>query len=108
MDPLPDHPSIYCISVLKPHFNDVSKKWLRPYTLDTIIPEGLTSRDLKTLPSKEQVKPGPKFGTNVGQGLMIGSLSKPAPKMPQLQCPETLQVRHLIQHKPVSDELRKQ
>lgn len=108
MDPLPDHPNIHGISFMKPHHNDPSELWHKPYMLNTIIPEGLTSRDLKTLPAVEEKKPGPKMGTNVGQGLMIGSLPKPTAPMPQLKCPETLQVRHLIQYKPMSEDLRKQ
>ena len=108
MDPLPDYPNVFGISIMRPHFDNMSKQWIRPYTLDTIIPDGLTSRDMKTLPAREQMKPGPMFGTNVGQGLLVGSLSKPIPTLTQLQCPRTLLVRNLIQYKPVSEQLRNQ
>lgn len=94
------------ITILKPFTRGLSERWLRTYTQETIIPPGLTSRDLKTLPPLEYKQEGPKFGTNVGQGLMIGSAVKSEPKPPMLRCPSVLEVRKLIQYKPVSKELR--
>ena len=53
MDPLPDYPGVVGITVLKPYTRDISTKWLKPYEQESIIPPGLTSRDLKTLPPCE-------------------------------------------------------
>ena len=106
MDPLPDHPGVIGITVLKPYLKGISESWLKGYELDTIIPPGLTSRDLRTLPPREFVKEGPKFGSNVGQGLAVGSAVR-APFRPTiLRCPTVLQLRQILQYKPVSQELR--
>lgn len=51
---------------------------------------------------------GPDFGTNVGQGLAVGQVPKPVPKMPTLKCPNTLELRQIIQYKPVDQNLRDQ
>ena len=49
---------------------------------------------------------GPKFGTNVGKGLSIGSAVKTPIKPPVIECPRKLVFRQLIQYKPVSEECR--
>ncbi len=106
MDPLADHPGVLGITILKPYVENVSQKWLTRYSMNTIIPPGLTSRDLKTLPAQEFKTEGPVFGTNVGQGMTIGSVVKPQPRPPVLRCPSQLELRQIIQYRPVSDQLR--
>jgi hypothetical protein len=106
MDPLPDLPGVLGITVMKPYIKDVSSRWIRDYNLKSIIPPGLISRDLTTLPANEEKQDGPKFGTNVGQGLAVGSLVKSPPQPPILKCPTALEIRQLLQYKPTSEELR--
>lgn len=106
MDPLPDHPGVIGITVLKPCTKGISESWLKTYEVGAIIPPGLVSRDFRSLPAKEFKKDGPKFGTNVGQGLAIGSAVKAPSAPPALKCPAVLQLRQILQYKPVTQELR--
>ena len=46
------------ITVLKPYKENSSEAWLSKFSADSIIPPGLRSRDLKTLPAREMVTPG--------------------------------------------------
>ena len=71
MDSLPEYPGVMGITVLKPLTRLLSDKWLKPYIQDTIVPFGLVSRDVLNLPAREEKKPGPPFGTTVGQGLLL-------------------------------------
>ena len=106
MDPLADYPGVLGITVLKPYLKNHSDKWLLDYAQRSIIPSGLTSRDLKTLPAEEHKTDGPTFGTNVGSGLNIGSIMRSKPLPLALKCPEKLELRQIIQFRPVSEELR--
>ena len=106
MDSLPDYPDVFGITVMKPYVKDVSSRWIRDYSQTTIIPPGLTSRHLVSLPANEMKTEGPRFGRNVGQGLAVGSLVKAPPQPPVLKCPSSLEIRQLLQYKPVSPELR--
>ena len=106
MDPLADYPGVMGLTVLKPYLKNHSDKWLLNYVQPSIIPPGLTSRDLKTLPAEEVKKDGPKFGTNVGQGLHVGSVVRNKPLQIALKCPEKLELRQIIQFRPVTDDLR--
>ena len=106
MDPLADYPGVMGITVLKPYMKNHSDKWLLNYAQPNVIPPGLTSRDLKTLPAQELKKDGPKFGTNVGQGLHVGSVVRNKPLPIALKCPEKLELRQIIQFRPVSEDLR--
>ncbi|CAG5128748.1 unnamed protein product, partial [Candidula unifasciata] len=94
------------ITVLKPFLSGISEKWLKKYDQECIVPQGLRCRDLKTIPAKEYKKPGPVFGTNVGKGLNIGIDIKAPAKIPILKCPEKLELRHLLQFQPVTEDLR--
>ena len=105
-DPLTDHPGVLGITVLKPNLKDMSQKWMSSYTDATIIPPGLTSRDFKTMPAKEVVTKGPPLGQTVGRGLSIGTQVAMPSKLPVLRCPTVLELRQIIQYKPVSAELR--
>ncbi|XP_059166152.1 sperm-associated antigen 17-like isoform X2 [Physella acuta] len=105
-EPLTDHPGVTGITVLKPYLIGLSEKWFKNYDQESIIPSGIRCRDLKTLPSKEVKKPGPKFGTNVGKGLSIGTYSKSPARIPILKCPNRLEIRQLVQYKPVTETLR--
>ena len=106
MDPLADYPGVMGLTVLKPYLKNHSDKWMLNYAQASIIPPGLTLRDLKTLPAKEIKMDGPKFGTNVGQGLNIGSVVRNKPLPIALKCPEKLELRQIIQFRPVSEDLR--
>lgn len=108
MDPLADYPGVMGLTILKPYLKNHSDKWLLNYAQPSIIPLGLTSRDLKTLPAEEIKKEGPQFGTNVGQGLNVGSIVRNKPLPLALKCPEKLELRQLIQFRPVTEDLRMQ
>eukprot|EP00058_Branchiostoma_floridae_P014404 XP_002599892.1 hypothetical protein BRAFLDRAFT_120607 [Branchiostoma floridae] len=106
-DPLPEYPGVTGITVLKPHTSGISQSWLKKLDEEVIMPKGLKSRDLKTMSVSAEKTPGPSFGTNVGKGLSVGSvMSSPRP-VPILHCPDTLEIRQLVQYKPVSEDLRK-
>lgn len=106
MDPLPDHPGVLGITILKPHTKGVCESWLKPYMQESIVPPGLVSRDLLTLPAFEHKKDGPAFATKMGTGLAVGSAVKTVPMLPIIKCPNVLQVRQILQYKPVTAELR--
>lgn len=108
MDALPDCPGILGITVLKPFNKALSDYWIKPYLQQSIVPPGLVSRDLSSLPAFEEKKEGPTFGTNVGTGLAVGSAIKSSSIQPIVRCPTLLQVRQILQYKPVSTELRDQ
>ncbi|CAL1544731.1 unnamed protein product [Lymnaea stagnalis] len=103
---IPDHPGCVGITILKPYLLDLSEKWFKKYDQESIIPSGIRCRDLTALPPKEYKKPGPKFGTNVGKGLSIGGLTKGPPRIPILKCPSKLELRQLVQYKPMTEQLR--
>ncbi|CAH1225250.1 SPAG17 [Branchiostoma lanceolatum] len=106
-DPLPEYPGVTGITVLKPHTSGISQSWLKKLDEEVIMPKGLKSRDLKTMSVSAEKTPGPSFGTNVGKGLSVGSvMSSPRPE-PVLHCPDTLEIRQLVQYKPVSEDLRR-
>lgn len=105
LDQVSDRPNIASISTLIPHTKNVSQRWVKSYDDDSIVPPGLTLRDLTLFPSQEEKKAGPNFGTNAGRGLEIGkkdtSIAIPLPR-----CPETLQIRQVLQYKPLTPEIR--
>ena len=94
------------MTILKPYIGGLSERWLKNYDQPSIIPNGIRSRDLTTLPPKEFKKPGPKFGTNVGQGLNVGAAIRTQSRIPILKCPVALELRQFVQYKPVSEDLR--
>ncbi|CAH1799483.1 unnamed protein product [Owenia fusiformis] len=105
-DPLPDFPGVNGITILKPYLKGVSEQWVKKYERQTIMPEGLLSRNLHNLPSKEEKKPGPSFGNNVGTGLAVGTAVIPPPPQSILKCPNMLELRQLLQYKPMEETLR--
>ncbi|XP_046333573.2 sperm-associated antigen 17-like isoform X4 [Haliotis rufescens] len=107
-DPLPDHPGVTGITILKPYIGGPSDRWLKKYDMESIIPNGIRSRDLTTLPPQEEKKEGPAFGTNVGQGLAIGAAVRSPTRIPILKCPSVLELRQVVQYKPVTETLRNQ
>ncbi|XP_076077508.1 sperm-associated antigen 17-like isoform X7 [Mytilus galloprovincialis] len=107
-DDLPDYPGVQGITILKPYVGGLSDVWFKKYDQESIIPQGIRSRDLTTLPPKEFKTPGPKYGTTLGQGLNVGTVSKQAARIPILKCPNKLELRQIIQYKPVSNQLRDQ
>lgn len=106
MEPLPDHPGVTGMTFLKPCMRNLSQCWLKDYTQHSIMPPGLTSRDLSTLPAKEVKIDGPAFGTNVGQGLSVGSMVKTPLPPPVIKCPSILEIRQILQFKPITEDLR--
>ncbi|KAL3882261.1 hypothetical protein ACJMK2_028623 [Sinanodonta woodiana] len=105
-DELPNFPGVMGITILKPFLGGLSEKWLKKYDQESILPPGIRCRDLITLPPKEFKKPGPKFGTNVGQGLSVGAAPRGAHRIAILKCPEMLELRQFVQYKPMSEDLR--
>ena len=49
---------VTAITVLKPYSHNSSQAWFGSFSNESIIPPGLKSRDLKTLPPREVVTPG--------------------------------------------------
>ena len=105
-DELPDFPGVTGITILKPYVGGPSEKWLKKYDQESIIPPGIRCRDLTTLPPKEFKTPGPQFGHAVGQGLAVAGAVKSQTRIPIVKCPSVLELRQLIQYKPMSDGLR--
>lgn len=105
-DELPDFPGVTGITILKPYVGGPSERWLKKYDQESIIPPGIRCRDLTTLPPKEFKSPGPNFGQNVGQGLSVGGAVKPQTRISIVKCPSVLELRQLIQYKPMADGLR--
>ena len=105
-DELPDFPGVVGITILKPYLGGPSDRWLKKYDQESIIPPGIRCRDLTTLPPKEFKTLGPKFGTNVGQGLSVGGAVKPNMRIPILKCPSELELRQFVQYRPMNDNLR--
>lgn len=106
-DPMPDFPGANGITVLKPIEGTPCDTWLKKYDMESIMPPGIRSRDLTTLPPKELKTDGPMFGTNLGKGLCVGAAVKQASRFPVLKCPNTIEIRQLIQYRPVGEVLRK-
>jgi len=107
-DELPDYPGVHGITILKPYLGGPSDKLFKNYDQESIIPPGIRCRDLTTLPPKEFKTPGPKFGTNVGQGLSVGATVRQPVKIPILKCPNVLELRQLIHYQPITSSLRSQ
>lgn len=107
-DPLPDHPEVQGLTVMRPYLDNVYDTWLMNLDEANIVPSNLRPRDFSQLPAKEVKKPGPKFGTNVGKALAIGSREDPARPPPAPQCPRYLQLRQFTQYRPLDDSMRKE
>ncbi|XP_078322362.1 sperm-associated antigen 17-like isoform X1 [Crassostrea virginica] len=105
-DELANFPGVTGITTLKPYLGGPSERWLKKYDQESIIPHGIRCRDLTTLPPKEYKRPGSRFGTRLGQGLAVGGAVKQPVRIPILKCPSVLELRQLIQYKPVSASLR--
>ncbi|XP_041352537.1 sperm-associated antigen 17-like isoform X2 [Gigantopelta aegis] len=105
-DLLPDYPGVTGITILKPYLGGPSERWMKKYDLESIIPRGIQSRDLTTLPPKEFKTPGPEFGTTVGKGLAVGSIVTTATRFPIVKCPSILELRQFVQYNPVTASLR--
>jgi hypothetical protein len=59
-EPLHEYPGVLGMTILKPYIGGLSQRWLKQYDQPSIIPAGIRSRDLTTLPAKEYKKPGPR------------------------------------------------
>ncbi|KAL8578119.1 hypothetical protein ACOMHN_055439 [Nucella lapillus] len=105
-EPIPEYPGVVGMTILKPYIGGLSERWLKTYDQASIVPNGIRSRDLSNLPPREFKKPGPKFGSNVGQGLSVGAAIKTQARIPILKCPGALEVMQFVQYKPVTEDLR--
>lgn len=105
-DPLPDHPNIKGINIMRPFTQPISESWLLQFDEPNIIPNHLKSRDFTKFPSNEAKRPGPHFGTNVGKGLAIGSSKRSRQRGPIPTCPSQLELRQFTEFTPMSKELR--
>lgn len=52
MDPLPDYPGVNGLTILTPYTQGISEQWFKQYSQESIIPLGLTSRDLRYMYKK--------------------------------------------------------
>lgn len=105
-EPLPDTPGVVGITVMRPHYGNSSEAWMCQKMEEKIVPQNLRTRDLSLFPHRVEKKPGPQFAKTVGKGLAVGS----APSIPELPpvppCPSFLELRQLVQYKPITSELR--
>lgn len=106
IDNLVDFPNVTGINILRPAEIGLSQRWLKDYNDSTVLPSGLHTRDLRSIPAEETVKEGVKFATNLGQGLAIGSAEIQPPLIEKPRCPRVMEHRQLVQFKPVTDEIR--
>ncbi|CAD5117288.1 DgyrCDS6074 [Dimorphilus gyrociliatus] len=107
VDQVADRPKISSISTLIPFTKSVSQRWIKSYDDNSIVPPGLTLRDLTTFPPQEEKTMGPGFGTNAGRGLEIGSREAPC-LSPLPKCPDTLQIRQVLQYTALTPEIREE
>lgn len=105
-EPLPDTPGVVGITVMRPHFGNSSEAWLTQKVEENIIPENIRSRDLVLFPQREEKTSGPPFGTTAGKGLAVGNVPVIPEPPPVPPCPAVLELRQLVQFKPVSSDLR--
>lgn len=89
------------VTVMKPHKGPPSKVWRKKKDGANIIPLSLRERDFKSFPAREMKKPGPPFGTKKEMPAKV--LPKKAPT-----CPALLEIRHLVQYKELTQEIREQ
>ncbi|XP_031675388.1 sperm-associated antigen 17 isoform X3 [Oncorhynchus kisutch] len=106
-EPLPDLQGVLGIAVLRPSRQDVWSRWVMQKQNKDIIPTNLKSRRWDSFPSVERKKPGPLFGTTLGRGLTLREKPVSEACRPVLSCPDTLEVRQLLQYQPVSRQLRR-
>ncbi|XP_033635929.1 sperm-associated antigen 17-like [Asterias rubens] len=105
-DPLPDHPDVNGITIMRPYTANLSKTWLMTLDEPNIVPPNLRSRDFTKLPAREYKTPGPNFGTKVGKGLAVGSRSSSKGCLSIPKCPKELEIRQFVEYKPIDEELR--
>ncbi|XP_010889422.4 sperm-associated antigen 17 [Esox lucius] len=105
-EPLPDRPGVLGITVLRPARQDVWSRWVIQKQNKDIMPANLKSRNWENFPSVERKTPGPPFGTTLGRGLTLKE--KPGSEGGRAVpcCPDVLEVRQLLQYRPVSGQLR--
>ncbi|KAK6325687.1 hypothetical protein J4Q44_G00050290 [Coregonus suidteri] len=106
-EPLPDLQGVLGITVLRPCLQDVWSRWVIQKQNKDIIPTNLKSRRWDNFPSVERKTPGPPFGTTLGRGLTLREKPVSEACRPVLSCPDTLEVRQLLQYQPVSRQLRR-
>ncbi|XP_038614501.1 sperm-associated antigen 17 isoform X2 [Tachyglossus aculeatus] len=105
-EPVTECPGALSITTLRPLAG--ASPWKMEREHDSIVPPNLRARSWEKFPPCERKTPGPPFGTGIWKGLCIGA--------PQLLChpsrpprrPEAVQVRQLVQHQAIGDELRQQ
>ncbi|KAJ8283108.1 hypothetical protein COCON_G00056270 [Conger conger] len=105
-EPIPELQGVWGITVLRPCPKDLWSRWLTPKPSDDITPTNLRSRRWDTFPARERKTPGPPLGSTLGRGLCLEERPRPRPPAPVLTCPEVLEVRQLVQYRPISSRLR--
>ncbi|KAM9397205.1 sperm-associated antigen 17 isoform 6-T6 [Salvelinus alpinus] len=106
-EPLPGLQGVLGITVLRPSRQDVWSRWVIQKQNKDIIPTNLQSRRWDNFPSVERKTPGPPFGTTLGRGLTLREKPVSEACRSVLSCPDTLEVRQLLQYQPVSRQLRR-
>ncbi|XP_029603285.1 sperm-associated antigen 17-like [Salmo trutta] len=106
-EPLPVLQGVLGITVLRPSRQDVWSRWVIQKQNKDIIPTNLKSRCWDNFPSVERKTPGPPFGTTLGRGLTLREKPVSEACRPVLSCPDTLEVRQLLQYHPVSRQVRR-
>ncbi|KAL1021782.1 hypothetical protein UPYG_G00017870 [Umbra pygmaea] len=105
-EPIPDQQGVLGITVLRPARQNVWSRWFIDKQIKDIIPANLISRTWDN-PAVGKKTLGPPFGTTLGRGLTLKEKPCAEPCRPVLSCPDTLEVRQLLQYQPVSSLLRR-
>ncbi|XP_072556937.1 sperm-associated antigen 17 isoform X4 [Paramormyrops kingsleyae] len=105
---MPEFPGVLGITVLKPCLKDSASRWIIQKQNPDIMPLNLRSRKWDLFPSRESKLPDPPTGTCMSRDPSQSERQR-SPLHPPLQaCPELLEVRHIIQYQPVSNQLRQE
>ncbi|XP_009583764.1 PREDICTED: sperm-associated antigen 17, partial [Fulmarus glacialis] len=103
-DPVQEHPGVLSITVLCPLAE--TSPWVMKKEPESIVPPNLQSRTRDTSSALERKITGPSVRTHTWRGLCIGSKEQMCLPVCVRKCPNKLQIRQLLQYKPLSDELR--
>ncbi|XP_068026773.1 LOW QUALITY PROTEIN: sperm-associated antigen 17-like, partial [Melanerpes formicivorus] len=102
-DPVQEHPGVLCITILRPL--PEASPWVMKKDPESIVPPNLQSKPRDTSPPEKKIT-GPSVRTWGWKGLCIGSKEQASLPVSVQRCPNKLQIRQLLQYKPLSDELR--
>ncbi|CAK8694543.1 unnamed protein product [Clavelina lepadiformis] len=105
-EPLPEDEKAVGITIMRPHFGNSGDAWIVQKDEADIIPQHLKTRDLTFFPPSENKRSGPEFAKTVGKGLAVGSAPTPLAMPAAPLCPTVLELRQLVQHQPISKDMR--